>query len=177
MSQIATALAKAKERPVTQAPFMVGAVPGRPIPGAVIPKRFSTNIIWGIVLALSIGTAGTVYWLSKQVEEPADIIAAAHAEAGQVGISPGPTGSVTAPVAGQPTTPAAALARMTRNESAVRQLSISAVLPGEQPRVMANGKIYHVGDVILPPDISFAGTENGQLIFTDLAGNRFVRRF
>ncbi len=174
MSQIATALAKAKERPGTQAPFMTGA-PARPSAAAVAAKkRFSANIVWGIVLACSIGTAGTVFWMSRNTKEVA--VASAPSQVSDV-IAPVSAPSPGVIAAGTPTTPAAALARMTRNESAVRQLSISAVLPGEQPRIMANGRVYHVGDIILPPEISFAGTDNGQLVFTDLAGNRFTRRF
>lgn len=176
MSQIATALAKAKERPGTQAPFMVGANAGRSATAVAAKKRFSANIIWAIVLACSVGTAGTVYWMSRQTDETATAKSADPEAHAMPTTGPAPAnGTSVAP--GTPTTPAAALARMTRNESAVRQLSISAVLPGEQPRIMANGKVYHVGDIILPPEISFAGTDNGQLVFTDIAGNRFTRRF
>lgn len=176
MSQIATALAKAKDRPGTQAPFMVGANAGRSAAAVAAKKRFSANIIWGIVLALSVGTAGTVYWMSRQADDAAVAEPAAPAASAVAALEPmSANGGIVAP--GTPTTPAAALARMTRNESAVRQLSISAVLPGEQPRIMANGKVYHVGDIILPPEISFAGTDNGQLVFTDTSGNRFTRRF
>lgn len=174
MSQIANALAKAKERPGTQAPFMSGATTRPDATAVAARKRFSANIIWAVVLAGSIGTAGAVFWMSRKTEASAATVAAVSVPDVIAPVAGTNAGVI---AAGTPTTPAAALARMTRNESAVRQLSISAVLPGEQPRIMANGRVYYVGDIILPPEISFAGTDNGQLVFTDLAGNRFIRRF
>lgn len=173
MSQIATALAKAKERPATQAPFMVTAAANRFTPP--VPRHFSVNLIWGILLVMIVASAGALIWWTQRVDAPAHV-------ASSVGSIPDATSSDQIVGAARDLTatpqisPAMMAARITRNESAVRELNISAVLPGDSPRIMANGRIYHVGDIVLP-EISFAGTDAGQLVFTDRSGNRFTRRY
>ncbi len=170
MSQIATALAKAKERPVTQAPFMATATAARFTPP--VQRRFSVNALWGILLVLIVASAGALLWWTRQADNPDQIVSPAPAApAGAPAASPTANMVDTSRIS-----PAAVAARITRNESAVRELNISAVLPGDSPRIMANGRIYHVGDIVLP-EISFAGTDAGQLVFTDQSGNRFTRRY
>lgn len=186
MSHIATALAKAKERPGAQAAFVLGG--SVPKPTAAIERRVPVNVIWAIVLGISALSAGGLVWWNLQAEKstdeglaigaPASTTYSTHAftPSGQAATpsAAGASAQTAAPV----TLSASALAaKFAKNDTAVRQLNISAVMPGEQPRIMANGRVYQVGDMIIPPEISFAGTNDGQLVFTDTTGNRFTRRY
>ncbi len=179
MSQIATALAKAKERPVTQAPFMVSGTAVQAKKPA--KKRVSANMIWGGVLVFSMSSAGALIWWNQASDKsaaPVTVEARPDDIPAYYSNNTTTANGTTLPLPATPQlSPAAMQARITRNENAVRQLNISAVIPGEQPKIMANGRIYQIGDIVIQPEISFSGTVDGQLVFTDPSGNRFTRRF
>jgi hypothetical protein len=54
-------------------------------------------------------------------------------------------------------------------------LPISAVMPGEPPRIMVHGRIFRLGETV-ENGIVFTGIQNGELIFTDTDGAMHKRR-
>lgn len=197
MSEIANALAKAKERTgQTSAPFMMpGAAPAAIDPAraaaaaAAIRKARRTQRFWFILIAITL--PATVYLVWSRLRPNSDAKITLSEEASAVGsgtTSPEPVGDsvtghgqnpgsvgtssqapVTTPAAPLPTPRADLMAR-------VSDLSVAAVTPGNPPRIVIAGRIIRQGQA-LDADLTFSDVTNGQIIFTDGRGAVYVRRY
>ena len=58
----------------------------------------------------------------------------------------------------------------------VNELVITAVLPGEKPRLMYQGRIVNAGEPV-GEELVFAGVQDGQVVFNDRRGAIYVRRY
>ncbi|MBC8012367.1 MAG: hypothetical protein H7067_19980, partial [Burkholderiales bacterium] len=87
-----------------------------------------------------------------------------------------PTGASTTPEAQPAPTPVRVVPPNAELYRTVNTLVISAVLPGDQPRLMHKGRIVQVGDT-LEGELIFAGIQDGQLVFNDRRGAIYVRRY
>lgn len=192
MSKIAAALAKAKERTgTTTAPFLVGTPGGGgllpPASGekeALLRKARRTQRFWLILTSVVAVITTFLIWqrltpdksratavasspppLSAPASEPA---APAHAPLALPPPKNDPAGTTPAPARVVP--PNAELYRT------VNALVISAVLPGDQPRLMHKGRIVQIGDTV-EGELVFAGIQDDQLVFNDRRGAIYVRRY
>lgn len=188
MSDIAQALAKAKERTgTTTAPFMTpGMASGQPaLPdrsaasAAALRKARNTRRFWAILVGISLPLTAFVLWSRLKPEAtPGPAAASAHSTTHAGSNSTGPGGSATAtstaprpPVTSNlPSTPRPEIATL------VSALSISAVMPGDPPRIMLAGKVIRAGD-IAEGELIFSGIADGQLRFTDSKGAVYTRRY
>ncbi len=72
--------------------------------------------------------------------------------------------------------PAAPAAPRVEIQNAVNALVITAVLPGERPRLMYRGRIVAIGEPVAE-NLVFAGVRDGLLLFTDARGASYSRRY
>ncbi len=191
MSDIAQALAKAKERVGhTTAPFL--AVKAVPVAAAVSPERVAairkarrTQRFWLTLICVALPLTAFFLWSnltpSPSVSAPAALT---------VGTAPRVTGQATPEVARSvagAVPPAPTVANTSQVSSAspalrpeiaatVAGFVVSATLAGENPRVVIGGKSYRAGDTI-QGEIRFVGIADGQLRFADSRGAVYVRRF
>jgi hypothetical protein len=190
MSEIANALAKAKERTgQTSAPFLVpGAGPAFMDPAraaaaaAAIKKARRTQRFWFILIALSLPATAYLVW-SRLRPETEPVVASADmtpADIQDLGTSPS-----TASTTGQnaPTSPTHSLvpAAPLPNPRAdlitrVSALSVTAVMPGDPHRIVIAGRIIRQGQP-LDADLTFANISNGQIVFNDARGAVYSRRY
>lgn len=182
MSKIAEALAKAKERTGnTTAPFLPGQIPTETTRAKAkqdtLRKAAHHERKWLILLSITALLAAALFWTNRDT-----------ATAKPPRTTPGP-----APIKSpepEPSAPAA-LALPPRNGAApafptpeprtdtyrtVNELVISAVLPGEKPRIMHQGRIINAGEDITA-ELIFAGIQDGQIVFNDRRGAIYLRRY
>jgi pyruvate/2-oxoglutarate dehydrogenase complex dihydrolipoamide acyltransferase (E2) component len=164
MSKIAEALAKAKERTgTTTAPFVTGHQAANPAPARAFQDN---NRLWLAILSLVfLGIAGVIWMQLKPVALPEEVVAPAPTEI-----------TATAPVV--PAPPAAPPAPTPRADlvTVVNGLVISAVLPGERPRLMMDGRIIQP-DESVDPELVFAGVQDGHVLFRDARGAVYSRKY
>lgn len=198
MSKIAEALAKAKERTgTTTAPFLVGPPGGGgllpPVPSnkeALLRKARRTQRFWLILTSVVAVITTFLIWqrltpdkaratavvpsappVSAPAPEPA---APAHAPLALPPPKTDPAATTTAPAAAP--APARVVPPNAELYRTVNALVISAVLPGDQPRLMHKGRIVQIGDNV-EGELVFAGIQDGQLVFNDRRGAIYIRRY
>lgn len=196
MSEIANALAKAKERTgQTSAPFLVpGATPSGIDPtraaaaAAAIKKAKRQQAFWVILITIALPATGYIIWTRLRPEKTETVAVNAHPEPALSPIQPTvevpvyPTDStVQTPSPGTPTqpvvtTPKPSVAPRADFMTRVANYAITAVMPGEPPRVVVSGKVVRVGQTV-DADLTFAGISEGQLVFTDTRGAVYTRRY
>ena len=197
MSEIANALAKAKERTgQTSAPFMVpGAAsvaidPARAAAAAAaIRKARRTQRFWFFLIAITLPATAVLVWTRLRPNPTSEITlpdsglspASTNSDAGSssntaenISQSPGTTATTSQAQGTTPTshTPAPRPDLMTR----VTALSVTAVMPGEPPRIVIAGRIIRPGQA-LDADLTFSTVSNGQIVFTDSRGAIYSRRY
>jgi|GEM_PF-6845027 hypothetical protein len=193
MSQIAQALAKAKERTGrTTVPFMVPnasteAYEAERAAAAAAALRRSRmrQRVWIAIIAVAFPLTAFVVWMRLSDELPPlpDSLPFSHTEtSGAFGIAAGgggnaasaPVVSAAEPARGVASTPAA----VQRPEliQLVADLAISAVTPGDPPRIMLAGRIVRAGQAI-DGGLVFTGIADGMLQFTDANGVVYTRRY
>lgn len=191
MSDIAQALAKAKERVGhTTAPFLAGkAVPSMPAVSpereAAIRKARRTQRFWLTLICVALPLTAFVLW-SNLSRAPSVTVPMALSDGASPGASVQATTETARPAASGPTpvpTAASSVTTATASPSlrpdiaaTVASLVVSATLSGENPRVVIAGKSYRVGDTV-QGEIRFVGIADGQLRFADSRGAVYVRRF
>lgn len=186
MSKIAEALAKAKERTGTStAPFIAGhppSVPGGgpsdPATARILKKARDRQRVWIALLTVAVALTAFVLW--DQLRGVRDLLAKDEAQPElPVDANPYSTDPFASPVdaADAPASPPANLAAP-RPElyDTVNLLVITAVLPGERPRLMYEGRIIAVGDTV-SGELTFAGIHEGRVIFRDQRGALYARRY
>ncbi len=172
MSQIAQALAKAKER--TTAPFAVPGAHGQAAKPAAAPKVKNTQRTWVILLSIVIVFGGLSMWYSGRYKlEPEAVDAGTNPGAATASSQTG-AGAGAGATASNP----ANLEPVVRPEvqDAINALVISAVMPGQQPRIMLQGRVVAVGQPI-DENVVFSGIKADRLLFTDTEGAVYTRRY
>ncbi len=188
MSKIAEALAKAKERTgTTTAPFLTGQTSliaaQEKAKQEALRKARNHQRLWVVLLSIAAILTAVMLWnrLGSANAEPAvPVVAAAPQPA------PAPAPAPPPEPAGPP-----ALVLPARNGAApavpvvepradtyrtVNELAITAVLPGEKPRLMYQGRIVNAGESV-GDELVFAGVQDGQVVFNDRRGAVYVRRY
>lgn len=195
MSEIANALAKAKERTgQTSAPFLVpGAAPVAIDPtraaaaAAAIRKARRTQRFWIVLIVLTLPATAYLVWSRLRPETTPTLSLPATGLGDSSASAPGL--SATEPTTSQshssPTHAGSSPAQSSDRPSPVQKpdfvtrvsaLSVSAVMPGDPPRVVIGGRILRQGQA-LDDDLTFTGVANGQLLFTDSRGAVYTRRY
>lgn len=169
MSQIAHALAKAKERTgLTTAPFAAPGQTGKPVAPV---KVKNTQRIWVALLSIVIVVGGLSIWYSGRLSlEPEPAVT-----------TPRPATSSTAkPAVGNSTASPGpvVIEAQARPEiqDTINALVISAVMPGQQPRIILQGRVVNVGQPV-DGTIIFSGIKADRLVFTDEEGATYLRRY
>lgn len=190
MSKIAEALAKAKERTgTTTAPFLVPGGVGASNPDApeakakakALRKARNTQLFWIILLSVSAVLTALVIWNRLKTaallpsEPPVVASDPAPAESPPIVAAPGPVTPTSGPVSTVPVTNTAAAPRADLYNT-VNALVITAVLPGESPRLMHQGRIVAVGEPV-EGELVFRGVQDGKLVFQDRRGAVYLRRY
>lgn len=176
MSQIAQALSKAKERTgLTAAPFMVPGAPApKPVPTKPIPN---TQRAWVVMLSIIMVVGGVAIWYSGVFSldqfRSDDPVATTTSTATTQATSTNPATTTT--TTGTTGTPAQTPVR-TEIQDMVNSLLISAVMPGDQPRIMLQGRVVGVGQPV-DTDLTFSGLKGDRLLFTDRDGGVYTRRY
>lgn len=196
MSQIAQALAKAKERTGhTNAPFMTpGSAAARnasadsaAASAAAIRKARNTQRFWLILGCVCLPLTGFVLWSQlKKDAAPAPVPAATILPASVSAPSVDPTSAKTsaggvAPSSVKPAvrpaaTPTPASGQRPELISLVASLPVSAVMPGDPPRIMLAGRVVRAGQVA-EGELTFSGIGDGQIRFTDAKGVVYTRYY
>jgi hypothetical protein len=174
MSPIAQALAKAKEH--TPAPFAVPGEHGHIAKPVAAPPIKSTQRTWVILLSFAVVFGGLSLWLSGRYKlEP---------DAGNAGVSSTPDGSDamtgTAAAATDTSSPDPVNSGPVANpevQEAINALVLSAVMPGQPPRIMLQGRVVAGGQPIDGTLLVFIGIKGDRLIFTDADGAVYTRRY
>jgi len=173
MSKIAVAFAKAKERTGnTMTPF----TPTSPaelasVQNPQLRQAAKTRLFWIVLLTFaSLGTAFVIWDRLRPAET-----SVRHTPQPAAAVASSPAPAVLPTVAdstqlGQPVAP------RPETQKAINSLIITAVLPGEIPRLMHKGRIIPVGQPITD-DLVFTGIRDGLLVFTDARGATYVRRY
>jgi hypothetical protein len=172
MSQIAHALAKAKEH--TTAPFAVPGAPGQAVKPGVAPKIKNTQRTWVVLLSFVIVFGGLSMWYSGRFKlEPEGVGAGASAAPGVANPGSGAemgTGSAASnPVNLEPVP-------HPEVQDRINALVISAVMPGQQPRIVLQGRVIAAGQPI-DGTLVFSGIKDDRLLFTDTEGAVYARRY
>ena len=193
MSQIAHALAKAKERTGhTTAPFMIPGTVPPPAPAdtaraTAIRKARNTQRFWLILGVVAIPLIAAVIWMRLREIAPnpsagdANVALIASSEsASSPSVSGGSgferTSPGSAPKSGTSAKTPAPVAPRTELIQLVAALPISAVMPGEPPRIMLAGRVVRAGQ-LAEGELTFAGIADGQLRFTDAKGAVYTRYY
>lgn len=181
MSEIAQALAKAKERTgQTAAPFL-GAGPSAP-PFAADRSAASTTALrqarnrqrfWLIVGLVALPLTGFIVWTQLRGLAAPPPASAPHKTNGELAAgSPPPT----SPAGSAASLPARAPTPRPELTQAVANLAISAVTPGDPARIVVAGRVIRAGQNV-DGGLTFAGIVDGHLHFTDAAGALYTRRY
>ena len=174
MSQIAQALAKAKERTgQTTAPFAIpgaSAPPFGPDRAAALKQAKRRQRFWIILGLVLIPLTSFVVWIQVRgmlAPSPPDAPAKLSARAQETAPA-----QMAAPV--EPSkAPAAPRPELIQ---AVANLAISAVTPGDPAKIVLGGRVVRAGQS-LDGGLTFVGIVDGQLHFTDAAGALYTRRY
>lgn len=197
MSKIAEALAKAKERTGhTAAPFMTGSTA---LPAEVLAKKQAAlrrarrlQRFWLVLSSVALVLTGFILWTEfsdedfaggrgapaagVQVSEPAQHSPVQSSRIELVTEAPVPvvlpTETSEVPESGEGAGPAPRLELQTM----VNGFVFTAVMPGERPRLMFNGRIVGVGERVAG-ELVFAGIHDGRLVFNDAQGAIYLRRY
>ena len=194
MSKIAEALVKAKERTgTTIAPFFAAGSTGAPPPPPVdqakekaLRKARNTQRFWVALLSVAAVLTLLVIWNRLNSEAPHGApVAAAPSPAPSPAAKPEPAAHAQPAPATPPkpeTTPlvlspsASSAAPRLEIYNVVNALVITAVLPGERPRLMYKGRIVAVGEPV-EGELVFAGVQDERLVFNDRRGAIYTRRY
>ena len=189
MSQIAQALAKAKERTgQTTAPFVTAGGSLPPFQHAraadtakAIRRAKSSQRLWLTVGLVALPLIGFVIWFQVRSVVGADTALPVAAAVGGVSAAPSDSVSKTSgavAVAPAPVSIPASTIATPRPElqQMVNSLAISAVMPGEPPRIMLAGRVVRAGEVI-EGGLVFSGVASGELRFNDARGATYMRRY
>ena len=174
MSQIAQALAKAKERTgQTTAPFAIpgaSAPPFAPDRTAALKQAKRRQRFWVILGSVLIPLTCFIVWIQVR----------------GTFAPPPPDAPATLPSRAQETAPAQMAAPVELSKApptprpeliqAVANLAISAVTPGDPAKIMVGGRVVRAGQP-LDGGLTFVGIVDGQLHFTDAAGALYTRRY
>ena len=161
MSHIAEALAKARQRSGTPgAPALSGRLAGDPARLLARAKRRQRN--WMILLSSAAALTAFLIWQRLTPSSPAPQVTPPAASAPQSPNSASPVAQ------NSPSAPAAPPAGADPAQT-VRALAITAVLPGERPRLMYAGRIVAIGESVAP-GLVFSGVRERNLLFTDTRG-------
>jgi hypothetical protein len=197
MSKIAEALAKAKERTGhTAAPFMTGATA---LPAEILARKEAAlrrarrlQRFWLLLSSVALVLTGFILWTQfsqedyaggrdvpaagAQVSEPAPNSLVQSSRIELVTEAPVPvvlpTETSEVPESGEGAGPAPRLELQTM----VNDFVFTAVMPGERPRLMFNGRIVGVGERVAG-ELVFAGIHHGRLVFNDAQGAIYLRRY
>lgn len=172
MSQIAEALAKAKERTgkgVLAAPEGAASLS----PDQVERDARRRQRLWVLVLAAALPLTGFVLW-AKLRDDTVVAPPAAPAATANAGTQ---AGGPEWPSAPSPSAPAVQIpVQNPQTVQLVAGLAISAVMPGDPARIMLAGRVVRAGDAI-DGGLVFSGVAEGQLRFTDANGVLYTRRY
>lgn len=191
MSDIAQALAKAKARTGhTVTPFTAAGTlsPPRATPhgtssAAALRRAKTRQRFWMILGVIALPLTGFVLW--SQLGAPAVATPAPLHVADQTDtVAAAPFSSPPAAIMAKPPRAAARPTAATEiNEEARRRvarlvadLPISAVMPGEPPRIMLSGRVVRAGEAA-DKDLVFLGVSEGLLQFADASGTIYSRRY
>jgi len=168
MSQIAQALLKAKEHTgLTAAPFArKGQVP---VPVVVPPQVKNTQRIWTISLSVVIILGVSTAWFSYRVNNAPEVTSEVNAPLANSALKEPANQADPAKVTG-------VMKPQTETQDLVNALVISAVMPGEVPRVMIQGSVFRAGQVV-EGSLKFTGIKDDVMIFTDSNGVNYTRRY
>jgi hypothetical protein len=181
MSQIAQALAKAKERTgQTAAPFLA---PGAPAPvspaeratvsATALRQAKNRQRFWMILGLVTLPLTGFIVWSQlRESMKPDD-----SAPSGIVATS-GPSSQPSVAPVRQSDAPPPVKVVAPRPElaQAVANLAISAVTPGDPAKMVLGGRVVRAGQT-LDGGLTFVGIVDGQLQFTDATGAVYLRRY
>jgi pyruvate/2-oxoglutarate dehydrogenase complex dihydrolipoamide acyltransferase (E2) component len=186
MSDIAQALAKAKERTGhTTAPFLasgVGPSPAGARPTAseiALRKARARQRFWVTLVIIALPLTGFVLWMRLGDEDAASKAAAGPVPAGAESVVASHPPATAEPARPAPSGPPAVNPAATpdvRLIAAVNELSISAVIPGNPTRIMLSGRVVRAGDVA-EGELVFVGIADGMLQFSDSRGALYTRRY
>ncbi len=180
MSQIAQALAKAKERTgQTNAPFLSSGASASPVgqgrsitSQSALRQARNRQRLWLIVGLVALPLTGFVVW--TQVRGLAAPSAASSSSlAAPAGTHPQSEASSNS---SETTSPPKVAAPRPELVQAVANLAISAVTPGDPAKIVLGCRVIRAGQTI-DGGLTFAGIADGQLHFTDAAGALYTRRY
>jgi hypothetical protein len=178
MSQIAQALAKAKERAAqTTAPFLQSGAGPSAASAATLRKAKNTRVFWRVLVGVALPLTAFILWTRlapKGAAHKVGELATAHST--DLGSSHKSAPSGTTP--GVSTAQSHANAAPPRPElmAAVAALPISAVIPGDPARILLEGRVVRAGEVV-EGQLVFADIVDDQLRFTDARGAIYTRRY
>ena len=191
MSKIAEALVKAKERTgTTIAPFFTTGSAGTPALPPVdeakakaLRKARNTQRFWVALLSVAAILTFLVIWNrlhsdappGPSVANPPPPAAAKPESAPATQVPTAATPKVETP-GRDPSAAASSAVPRIETYNAVNALVITAVLPGERPRLMYKGRIVAVGEPV-EGELDFAGVQDDRLVFTDRRGAVYTRRY
>ena len=184
MSQIAQALAKAKERTGhTTAPFATaGGVPGAPTTQGTATTealRQAKNRLrfWLVVALVTLPLTGFVVWIQIRTLAPVETTAGSSTTvAPSAETSSASNAPATVPAKAAPPPPVKVVAPRPEIAQAVTNLAISAAMPGDPARIVLAGRVVRAGEVI-EGGLTFVGIVDGHLQFNDAAGAVYTRRY
>ena len=183
MSQIAQALAKAKERTgQTAAPFLA---PGSPAPilpvdraavsATALKQAKNRQRFWLLLAMVTLPLTGFVVWFQLRETVKVDIaMPSVSLPAGQQ--TPALVQTEPAKQADLPPRPKPTAAPRAETTQAVANLAITMVTPGDPAKMMLDGRIIRAGET-LESGLTFVGIVDGQLQFSDAAGALYSRRY
>lgn len=190
MSQIAQALAKAKERTgQTAAPFLAAGTSAPVIPGdratasaTALRQAKNRQRFWVLMVVVTLPLTALVVWYQLRATAivDKDIPIPSLSLGSQTGRQEPLATPQATPVkpSEQPAPPPPKPAASPRAElnQAVANLSISAVIPGDPAKIMVGGRVIRAGEA-LDGGLTFVGISDGLLNFTDPAGAIYTRRY
>jgi hypothetical protein len=186
MSKIAEALAKAKERTgTTTAPFLIGQTgliaAQEKAKQEALRKARNHQRLWVALLSVAAVLTTVMLWTqfgASNAKQNAPMVAAAQQPAPAPAPPPEPAGppALVLPARNGAGPAAPAVEPRADTYRTVNELVITAVLPGEKPRLMYQGRIVNAGEPV-GEELVFAGVQDGQVVFNDRRGAIYVRRY
>lgn len=191
MSQIAHALAKAKERTGYAVSGRAGSLSpfsSERVAASVVRKAQARHKIWWAIMLFALPVTVFVIWFQIRenfgTEEIVSPPAAAVATSDDVSGAIAQAAATSSVNPSRTTVTAQAPAKTTPAEPrpspeflrTVNSLSISAVMPGQPARMVLNGRVVRSGDAVVP-GLIFTGIADGELRFADSNGATYARRY
>jgi hypothetical protein len=183
MSQIAQALAKAKERTgQTAAPFLapgstapVPLVDRAAVSATALKQAKNRQRFWLLLALVTLPLTAFVVWFQLRGTVNADIaLPSVNFPANQP--TPAPMQAEPVKQADLPPRPKPTAVPRAELAQAVANLAITAVTPGDPAKMMLGGRVIRAGET-LDSGLTFIGIVDGQLQFTDAAGALYSRRY